>query len=177
MKKIEINIPDGYYFDVKSMSVKKCPIQTFEFVDLGLPSGTLWATYNVGANKDIEQGNYLTFEEAQKYNCPSKEQIKELIKYASSIWITKNDVNGRLFIGKNGNFIFLPASGYRYNDDCCNDNCYTALNGLSGRYWSGTFFENNVAFNMVFSNFRLDWDTDNCNNKYSVRPVKKFLLP
>lgn len=44
MKKIEICIPDGYYFDAKSMSVKKCPIQMFEFVDLGLPSGTLWAT-------------------------------------------------------------------------------------------------------------------------------------
>lgn len=171
MKKIEICIPDGYYFDVKSMSVKKCPIQMFEFVDLGLPSGTLWATYNVGANKDIEQGNYLTFEEAQKYNCPSKEQIKELINYTSSIWITKNDVNGRLFIGKNGNFIFFPASGYRYNDDSI------ALNKLGGRYWSGSFFENNSAFNMVFNNYRLDWDRDSCNNKYSVRPVKKFLLP
>ena len=111
MKKIEINILDGYYFDAKSMSVKKCPIQVFEFVDLGLPSGTLWATYNVGAKRDIEQGDYFTFEEAQKYNCPSKEQIKELIKYTSSIWITKYGINGRLFIGKNGNFIFFPASG------------------------------------------------------------------
>lgn len=97
----------------------------------------------VGANKDIEQGNYLTFEHAQKYNCPSKEQIKELINYTSSIWITKNDVNGRVFIGKNGNFIFFPASGYRYNDDS------TALKGLSGHYWSSSFFENNSAFNMV----------------------------
>lgn len=173
MKKIEINIPDGYYFDAKSMSVKKCPIQVFEFVDLGLPSGTLWATYNVGAKKDIEQGDYLTFEEAQKYNCPSKEQIKELINYTSSIWITKYGINGRLFIGKNGNFIFFPASGYRYDD--CHDSI--ALNGLSGQYWSGTFFENNFAFNMVFSTYSLDWDKSNCNNKYSVRPVKNFLLP
>lgn len=55
MKKIEINIPDGYYFDAKSMSVKKCPIQVFEFVDLGLPSGTLWATYNVGAKKILSK--------------------------------------------------------------------------------------------------------------------------
>lgn len=48
---------------------------------------------------------------------------------------------------------------------------------LSGRYWSGELFENNSAFDMVFSNYILDWDKNICNNRCSVRPVKKFLLP
>lgn len=29
-----------------------------EFVDLGLPSGTLWAKYNVGATSETATGNY-----------------------------------------------------------------------------------------------------------------------
>ena len=31
-----------------------------EYVDLGLPSGTLWATCNVGASKPEEYGSYLS---------------------------------------------------------------------------------------------------------------------
>ena len=32
-----------------------------EYVDLGLPSGTLWAKYNVGASRETECGNYYTY--------------------------------------------------------------------------------------------------------------------
>ena len=36
---------------------------TREYVDLGLPSGTLWATCNVGANKPEEYGDYFAWGE------------------------------------------------------------------------------------------------------------------
>ena len=36
-----------------------------EYVDLGLPSGTLWATYNVGANSPEEYGDYFAWGETQ----------------------------------------------------------------------------------------------------------------
>ena len=40
-----------------------------EYVDLGLPSGTLWATCNVGASKPEEYGDYFAWGETQtKYN-------------------------------------------------------------------------------------------------------------
>ena len=40
------------------------------YVDLGLPSGTLWATYNVGAEAPEEYGNYFAWGETQpKDNC------------------------------------------------------------------------------------------------------------
>ena len=35
-----------------------------DYVDLGLPSGTLWATCNVGANSPEEYGNYYAWGEA-----------------------------------------------------------------------------------------------------------------
>ncbi len=37
--------------------------QGHEFVDLGLPSGTLWATCNVGANKPEDYGEYFAWGE------------------------------------------------------------------------------------------------------------------
>ena len=33
----------------------------FDYVDLGLPSGTMWATCNVGANKPEDQGLLFQF--------------------------------------------------------------------------------------------------------------------
>ena len=39
------------------------PSQEHEWVDLGLPSGTLWATCNVGANAPEEYGDYFAWGE------------------------------------------------------------------------------------------------------------------
>ena len=36
-----------------------------EYVDLGLPSGTLWATYNVGATSPYEKGQYFAWGETE----------------------------------------------------------------------------------------------------------------
>lgn len=37
------------------------PTPTYEYVDLGLPSGTKWATMNVGANSITDYGNYYQY--------------------------------------------------------------------------------------------------------------------
>lgn len=39
----------------------------FEFVDLGLPSGTLWATMNVGASNPSDYGQYFQWGDTQGY--------------------------------------------------------------------------------------------------------------
>lgn len=39
-----------------------------EYVDLGLPSGTLWATCNVGAYSPEEYGDYFAWGETKGYN-------------------------------------------------------------------------------------------------------------
>ena len=40
----------------------------FEYVDLGLPSGTRWARCNVGANSETDYGLYFAFGETNGYN-------------------------------------------------------------------------------------------------------------
>lgn len=42
-------------------------INGHEYVDLGLPSGTLWATCNVGANKPEDFGDYFSWGETSGY--------------------------------------------------------------------------------------------------------------
>ena len=39
----------------------------FEYVDLGLPSGTLWASCNVGASKPSDYGQYFQWGDTQGY--------------------------------------------------------------------------------------------------------------
>ena len=44
----------------------------YDYVDLGLPSGTLWATMNVGASKPSDAGLYFQWGDTQGY---TKEQV------------------------------------------------------------------------------------------------------
>ena len=158
-----------------------------EYVDLGLPSGTLWATCNVGATTPEGYGYYFAWGETKPkstYNTdtykycngghdqltkycndyelgyhgftdnltillpeddaatanwgggwcmPTKEQWEELYNNTDHTWKAWDGVNGRLFKGKNGAVLFLPAAGIRWDDD---------LNyvGSSGYYWSSSLY-------------------------------------
>ncbi len=48
-------------------------INGHEYVDLGLPSGLKWATYNVGAERPEEYGDYFAWGETTPKKCYSKE--------------------------------------------------------------------------------------------------------
>ena len=75
-------------------TVKKNPqatVTTGEYVDLGLPSGTLWATKNIGANKPEEYGDYFAWGETK----PKKEYTWETYKWCNgtSDYMTKYNNN------------------------------------------------------------------------------------
>ena len=64
-----------------------------EYVDLGLPSGTLWATCNVGASKPEDYGSYFAWGETQtktNYNWYTYKYVDgdNLTKYAGSDGLT-----------------------------------------------------------------------------------------
>ena len=161
-------------------------IEVHEYVDLGLPSGTLWATCNVGADHPEDIGDYFAWGETtpkevydwsgykygdmvnglfamSKYSTdscygfngfvdnltilesaddaatanwgtgwrmPTKEEWKELFLKTTCVWTTQNGVEGRLLTGTNGNSIFLPATGFRIDDELIGP-------GL-GIYWSSS---------------------------------------
>ena len=82
-----------------------------EFVDLDLPSGTMWA-------KDFlrdENGKilYLTFREAKKYKLPTPEQLKELTEICDHP-AQRPRATDLKFLAANGNQLYIRCCGY-YN--------------------------------------------------------------
>lgn len=85
---IETTVIDGESNDVSfsaSPVSLPCPIRPIKkyvfptemvFVDMGLPSGTLWANKNLGAETEIKGGDYYYFGETQGYQGASLEAIQ-----------------------------------------------------------------------------------------------------
>lgn len=81
---------------------------THEYVDLGLPSGTLWATCNVGATTPEGFGDYFAWGEVT----PKETYYWTTYKYSyngSESVFTKYSANSR-YGGSNDNLIVLQAS-------------------------------------------------------------------
>lgn len=53
----------------------------YDYVDLGLPSGTLWATYNVGASSPYEYGDYFAWGEVEPRDYFTWDNYKFNIEY------------------------------------------------------------------------------------------------
>ena len=129
------------------------------YVDLGLPSGTLWKSVN-------EKGYYEYNEAYSKYggSMPSKEQWQELKKYCKWEW----DTDGYNVIGPNENSIFLPAMGsYLQGEPLFRKGTY-------GYYWSSTPHDEQclAAYYMHFSGPIIGININDCKYYQSVRLVK-----
>lgn len=143
---ITVSDPEGY-------------INGHGYVDLGLPSGTKWATCNVGTNSPSDFGQYFawggiknripselydvfvesiahnprydaaTFNWGENWLLPSRTDFKELIDNCKSEVVYFHGRTGRLFIGPNGQKIFFPFAGILHSDG------YNG-NPNAGFYWS-----------------------------------------
>lgn len=128
------------------------------YVDLGLPSGTLWKDKN-------ETGGFYTYDEAMSKfgsELPTKEQFEELESSCKWTWTG----NGYKVVGPSGASITLPAAGFRNG---------SAVNGVgsSGLYWSSTPRGLDYACRLLFFAFSsTDIDIrDSRDNGFSVRLV------
>ena len=75
----EVNIAD--INAVIDVILNPAPVEEHEWVDLGLPSGTLWATCNVGANAPEEYGDFFAWGETEP---------KELYSWSTYKWCDGN---------------------------------------------------------------------------------------
>jgi uncharacterized protein (TIGR02145 family) len=192
-----------------------------EYVDLGLPSGLLWATCNVGAEFPEDYGDYFAWGETTPkdicywsnyqycngystrltkycnnssygYNgftddlttllpeddaatanwgsgwrMPTKAEFEELCNNTTVTWTRQNGVNGRLFTASNGNSLFLPAAGHRYNSRLYDTASY-------GYYWSSSLYSDG-PYNAWDFYFNSDYYFVGSVYRYygqSVRPVR-----
>jgi uncharacterized protein (TIGR02145 family) len=176
------------------------------YVDLGLPSGTMWAYCNIGATNPEDYGNYYAWGETSTkttYNSstytytgnpttlpssadaatanwgsawrmPTKEEFEELKNNCTITWNSvvigegPYQALGSLFTGPNGNSIFLPAAGSRYNSDLSYDS-------LWGHYWSSSLRTDyqypNIAWYLDFYSGGCRMLSDDRYRGLSVRPV------
>ena len=102
------------------------------------------------------------------WRTPSKEQWEELLDNTTNQWTTQNGKQGRLFTAKNGQSVFLPAAGGRW------DSGRSGV-GSEGYYWlrSHETRSQDYAWGLIF-------DSDGCyvrcyvrDGGFSVRPVRE----
>ena len=129
------------------------------YVDLGLPSGTLWKEQN-------EDNQFYSYEAiVAKYGnaLPTKEQFDELRSECEWSWIGF----GYKVVGPNGSVLIMPSSGYQHCDGTVH------YEGAYGNYWSQTLNREGEAW---FLYLDLDearvYSGENCNGR-SARLVMK----
>ena len=133
------------------------------FVDLGLPSGLLWA-------EKQEEGYYTHEEAVKKYGeaLPQPEEFVELWRVCK--WDWSKERKGYTVTGPNGNSIFLAASGYR--DRTGGDLSYV---GSLGYYWSAAQNSADSAYYLGFiSGYVYPLYYDYRAFGFSVLPVRRI---
>ena len=124
----------------------KIDFKKYAFVDLGLPSGTLWASESV-------IGHFTAYE-AQSIapsNIPTPEEAQELSDVCSWSW---DDLrNGFLITGPSGKTIFLQCNGYVVND-------YIHGNGKWANYWTSDMDHDAYAYKFRFTRGRSSFATE-----------------
>lgn len=129
-----------------------------QYVDLGLPSGTLW--------KNANENGFYNYENAIirfGNNMPTKWQWAELKGYCTWRWTGQ----GYKIIGPNDNSIYLPAVGWHNWDGDIIEV------GTNGSYWSSTPYDApNFTWCLYFSPNMVQ--ISNSGNEYglSVRLVQ-----
>ena len=103
------------------------------------------------------------------WRMPTKAEQDELRDTSNCTWAwtTQNGVNGyKVTSVVNGNSLFLPAAGYRYND-------YLSSAGSYGYYWSSSLFTSRsyYAYSVYLYSSRVVLDYDYRYYGYSVRAV------
>lgn len=130
-----------------------------KYIDLGLPSGTKWAS-------DNEEGYYTYDEAVAKFGnkLPTLGQLEELKNECKWEWDSAN--KGYTVTGSNGNSIFLPAAGFLGRDRRVH------FADSWGYYWSSKRKNPNYAWSLDLYSGNVYTNHDDCRDKQSVRLVK-----
>jgi len=131
------------------------------YVDMGLPSGTLWKAEN-------EEGlmDFNTAKKKFKKRMPAISQWEELRKYCEWSWVG----NGYEVIGPNGAMIFIPAAGYR------NVSGQIGKVGVFGNYWSSTIKNKEEAWRFGFEPDKMSMAAHSRRYGRSIRLVYRPIL-
>lgn len=139
-----------------SWSILEDPYNGYEYVDLGLPSGTLWAKCNIGAEKESDYGLYFAWGETVGYKDASSGKIFNWSDYkycnGSNKTLTKYNTNSSFGIVDNlttlklsDDAVYVNMGGswrmpsYEEYNELINNttNTQTTVNGVNGWLFTG----------------------------------------
>ncbi len=101
------------------------------------------------------------------WRMPSIEELQELKEKCKWEWTQQDGHSGYRVTGPNGNSIFLPAAGYRYDSSLYNAGSYV-------NYWSRTLYESDPSYarSLYYGSGRIYAGSSRRYFGYSVRPVR-----
>lgn len=103
------------------------------------------STYeNIGDNLCGTQYDVAQAVLGNPWMMPTKENMDELRTKCDWVWTAENGVKGYKVFGENGNYIFLPAVGYKTT--------YLKNGGTNGYYMTATSYLTSYAHDLEFSN-------------------------
>jgi len=173
------------------------PYNGHEYVDLGLSSGTLWATMNVGASSETDYGNYYMYGMGSKtydsadtpyagtedpldlskdtarvvwggsWHMPTREQMQELKDNTTYQWVTNYKGSGI----NGGTFTATNGAVLFIPAAGYWYNGSQSNVGNFGYYWGSSPNGSNNAYYLGFINGYKSVSSDIRKNGYPVRPV------
>lgn len=165
-----------FYIDYSNTYEDADGFEVVEKYDGYTKYGELVYSNNMTGEKIIDDGRTILEREDDaaymnwggKWRMPTEEELEELDNKCEWKWATLKGVTGYKVVGPNGNYIFLPAAGYRG---------YSGLNGegWNGYYWSSTLSSGSAsdAYHLFFSGYNHYVYGDFRSNGYTVRPVSE----
>ena len=160
---ITVTSVDGNFTATCTVTVTQLVLDTTGPVDMGLNSGLLWATANVGASSPEIYGTYFEKDNVEVtpegWQMPTKAQFDELIAACSMQVLAYNGVQGVLLTSSaNGNMLFFPMAGMVYNNELGAEGYYVVLwtstkdsNGAYVAMYDGQTFVTQAIGNTVIS--------------------------
>lgn len=154
--------------------------KTLDYVDLGLPSGVLWASKNAtvedksmphdAGEKSFYCQHLFDYDEAKRFFktlLPNPAEFQELYDLCEWKWLKRK--RAYKVTGPNGNSILLQAEGLAYKGLGFNRNG----DGWEGFYWSSKSCGAN-AYCLVLNDvdYNPQWNADKTTS-FSVRLVKR----
>lgn len=123
---------------------------------------------NIGSNISGTSYDVAHVKWGGSWRMPTSDEFNELYGKCSWEWTTVNGVKGYKVTGLNGNSIFLPAAGHRFDTD-------VYFRGSDGYYWSATLYDDVSGSSYCFClnddcNGWLCLSFNRCEG-YTVRPV------
>ena len=138
--------------NVKPVEIVNGQENGVDYADLGLPSGTLWATCNVGATSPEQAGLYFAFGETTGFTA---EQVEKGVRKFDSASYTASSVSGNLTLEQDaaranlgGNWRMPNKAEWKELIENCNVAWMDDYNGtgVAGRVFTSKINGNSVFF-------------------------------